>query len=219
MAENRVLYPIMPESRVRVDASFLDPRYPEWRLRMGLRPDEHPGIDINLRGTSGDQDEGYPVVAMADGIVRHAGFHRVWGNIVLVEHPELAKELGLPYLASQYAHLKFMSVEEGQFVLAGEPVGSVGKGDPARPYLAHLHFEIRRRKLAPDFWPGPNPDFIRDHYLDPEEFLMEHFQPRRRAIRKVILMDGLDQEHWDRAIVNYNYPTKVYVKRLRDKSK
>ena len=217
--ESRVLYPVMPEDLVRIDTSFLDPNYPNVRLRMGLRPDEHPGIDINLQGTYGNKDEGYPVVAMADGIVVHSGFHRVWGNIVLVEHPGLARELGYDYLASQYAHLKFRSVKEGDYIVAGEPVGSIGRGDPARPFLAHLHFEIRRAKLPADFWPGKDVELIKAKYLDPEKFLMENFQPVRRTLKKVILISqtkGIEtNETWDRAIVNYDYPSKVYVKQIK----
>lgn len=176
----RVIHPFRYAERARVDAGFLDPRYPEWRRQAGLTPAQHPGVDYNLQGTSGNADYGYPVVAMASGQVVHARNHRVWGNIVLIEHPTLAQALGLPYLASQYAHLAFMTVREGETVLAGEPVGSVGKGDPRAPFLAHLHFELRVRPLPADYWPGMSEEAIRKGYLDPVEFLQKHLAPELR---------------------------------------
>jgi murein DD-endopeptidase MepM/ murein hydrolase activator NlpD len=178
----RVVWPLPPGPEVnRIDAGFLDPQYPKWRKQMGLPPDEHPGIDINLSGTSGDADLRYPVVAVAPGKVIHAGRHRVWGNIVLVEHPTLAAALGYPYLATQYAHLNDILVKEGQVVYAGEPVGTIGKGDPARPFYAHLHFEVRVAELPPDYWPKTKDRIARD-YLDPASFLKKHADYRHRYI-------------------------------------
>ena len=176
----RVVHPFRNPTRARVDAGFLDPRYPDWRRKAGLPPAEHPGVDYNLVGTSGDQDYGYPVVAVAMGRVVHARTHRVWGNVVLIEHPTLAQLLGLPYLATQYAHLAFVAVEEGDVVLAGEAIGSVGKGDPRAPFLAHLHFEVRRKPLPPDYWPGMNRKAIEEGYLDPVAFLATHAEPEHR---------------------------------------
>lgn len=176
----RLVHPFRYPEAARVDAGFLDPRYPQWRRAAGLSPALHPGVDLNLQGTSGDGDYGYPVVAVATGRVAHARAHRVWGNVVLLEHPELAQALGLPYLATQYAHLAFLTVREGETVLAGEPVGSVGKGDPRAPFLAHLHFEVRRRPLPADHWPGMDERAIRDGYLDPVAFLQEHLAPEPR---------------------------------------
>ncbi|UZX16574.1 M23 family metallopeptidase [Thermus sp. PS18] len=176
----RVVHPFRDPTRARVDAGFLDPRYPGWRKSAGLPPAEHPGVDYNLQGTSGDQDYGYPVCAVAMGRVVHAASHRVWGNIVLIEHPTLAELLGLPYLATQYAHLAFISVREGDVVLAGEAIGSVGKGDPRAPFLAHLHFEVRKKPLPPDYWPGMDRRAIQDAYLDPVAFLATHLEEEHR---------------------------------------
>lgn len=176
----RVVHPLRYPEVARVDAWFLDPNYPAWRRKAGLALAEHPGVDYNLQGTSGDQDYGYPVVAAMSGQVVHARSHRVWGNIVLIEHPVMARALGLPYLATQYAHLAFISVREGEVVLAGEAIGSVGKGDPRAPFLAHLHFEVRTRPLPADYWPGMDEEAIRKGYLDPVAFLEKHLAPELR---------------------------------------
>lgn len=177
----RCVWPLPPDEKAnRIDAKFLDPQYPEWRRRMGLPPDEHPGIDINLTGTSGNADEGYPVVAILPGHVVHAKSHRVWGNIVLIQHPpHVAEHFGLAQLWSQYAHLKFVSVKEGDYLLPGEPVGSIGRGDPSRPFLAHLHFELRIANLPADHWPRTK-QAILSSYLDPESFLRKHADYSRR---------------------------------------
>lgn len=184
----RVVHPFPQPARARVDAGFLDPHYPAWRRQAGLPPAEHPGVDYNLVDTSGDGDLGYPVVAIADGIVRHAASHRVWGNIVLLEHPELARALGMDYLASMYAHLCQVAVSEGQRIWAGEPVGGVGKGDPRTPFLAHLHFELRRRVLPPDNWPGMDRKAIQEGYLDPQQWLKEHQATERRFTRRGLVL-------------------------------
>lgn len=179
----RVVHPFAQADRARLDAAFLDPNYPKWRRQAGLSPAEHPGIDINLAGTSGDADLGYPVVAVAEGEIAHVGQHRVWGWIVLIEHPRLARSLGYFRLFTQYAHLLHVAVSKGQYVWPGEPVGSVGKGDPARPFAAHLHFEVRKADLPADYWPGSDKAAIQRNYLDPEGFLRRYMAYERRYMR------------------------------------
>lgn len=177
----RIVWPVPQVDRFYISAGFLDPNYPQWRKSAGLPPAEHTGIDLNLK-TRGDTDLGYPVVAIADGRVVHARFHRVWGNIVLVEHdhPKLGK------FFSQYAHLAHVVVEEGYYLWAGEPIGSIGKGDPTRPFVAHLHFEIRKASIPADFWPGMNRKYIQENYIDPKRFLSEHFAPQRVLFRPAL---------------------------------
>jgi murein DD-endopeptidase MepM/ murein hydrolase activator NlpD len=207
----RVVWPLPPGKEAnRVDAGFLDPGYPAARRRMGLAPDEHPGVDINLTGTSGDGDLRYPVVAVALGKVVHAKKHRVWGNVVLVESPDwLASALGYPYLAFQYAHLHDVLVKEGDYVYPGEPIGTIGKGDPARPFLAHLHFEVRVAKLPADHWPRTR-DAITGKYIDPVAFLEKHTDYRRRyAFPAARLVTDTGTKLW---IVNMEDPARVWLR-------
>jgi murein DD-endopeptidase MepM/ murein hydrolase activator NlpD len=105
----------------------------------------HTGEDWN-RG-SGDADLGDPVYSVAHGKVNVARHFGGWGNVVLVEH-------GLPdgdTVWSQYAHLREMTVSEGQKVSRGDQVGTIGKGDKNK-FVAHLHFEIRLRDLPAYKW-------------------------------------------------------------------
>ncbi|MCX7689005.1 MAG: M23 family metallopeptidase [Fimbriimonadales bacterium] len=166
----RWIHPLQPQARARVDAFFLDPLYPRYH------PDgsQHPGVDINLMQTSGNQDLGYPVVAQGEGIVVHARFHRVWGNLVEVSHPWMARKLAVPYFSSVYAHLQHISVEVNQLVQAGTAIGSIGQGDPAKPWFAHLHWENRIARFPADYWPHKDTAFIRSNYRDPLVILKEY---------------------------------------------
>ncbi len=207
----RVVWPLPPNREAnRVDAGFLDPDYPAARKKMGLPPDEHPGIDVNLTGTSGDGDLRYPVVAVAPGKVTHAGRHRVWGNIVLVESPDwIAHALGYPYLAFQYAHLRDVLVKEGDYVYPGEPIGTIGKGDPTKPFLAHLHFEVRVSRLPADHWPRTR-DAITGRYLDPVAFLEKHTDYKRRyAFPSARLVPDTGTKLW---VVNMDDPARVWLR-------
>lgn len=203
----RIIWPLQPPDVMRVDAGFLDPAYPEWRRKAGLPPAEHPGADFNLRSTSGDQDLGYPVVAACEGRVVHARFHRVWGNVVLLEH-ELP---GLGRFWTQYAHLLWMTVREGDWVLAGEPVGSIGKGDPARPFAAHLHFEVRRSPIPADAWPGTNRAYIQENYLDPVRFITQNHAPARRYYRPSVVLFAPTRRELGPGVVNLERPDLAQI--------
>jgi len=83
-----------------------------------------------------------PVHSTAHGIVvyaRNAGGE--WGNSVIVRHAYWANRKW-HYIDSFYSHLHQIFVREGQQVLRGQLVGSIGTNNGMYP--AHLHFEIRR---------------------------------------------------------------------------
>lgn len=169
-----MVYPVKPWKEARVTVKFLDPSYSAFRRSINLGPAEHPGIDINI-GPPGNWDLGYPVRSIYRGEVVSADSHRVWGNIVLIKHPSLNAW-------TQYAHLDHMSVRTGDFVEEGEDIGSIGRGDPTKPFVAHLHFEVRICDLAPDFWPGSDIKKIRQCYIDPLH-LFEKFGATDRPSR------------------------------------
>ncbi len=213
-----VIWPVVPRERARIDAKFLDPGYPSLRRSLGLPPDEHPGVDINISGTAGNADLGWPVVAIGEGEVVHVGKHRVWGNVVLVRHPTYRPLLGLDHeVYSQYAHLHQVCVSVGDYVYPGYPVGSIGTGDPAKPFLAHLHFEIR--KVGPDIlpadaWPKTR-DKILKYYLDPVEFLSRYYKPMTISSKGASVfydgtMLGIDGE----VIVNFSNRNRVFVRKV-----
>ena len=93
---------------------------------------EHRGVDIFApRGT--------PAVAATDGWVVRVESTRVGGNIVWLQ--PLFGNMRL-----YYAHLDQQYVERGQFVLAGEPIGTVGNTGNARTTPPHLHFGVYVRR-------------------------------------------------------------------------
>lgn len=95
----------------------------------------HHGID--LKGSTGD-----PVFASADGTIYLASNEGKWGNRVIMKHSGGYKTL--------YAHMDSLAVSRGQYVKAGDVIGTVGStGKSTGP---HLHFEIRKneRHLDPE---------------------------------------------------------------------
>lgn len=87
----------------------------------------HKGVDFKApRGT--------PVYAAASGVVTVARRNGSYGRLIIISH-------GLD-LETRYAHLRQIHVEEGEFVSAGELIGTVGSS--GRTTGPHLHFEVRR---------------------------------------------------------------------------
>jgi lipoprotein NlpD len=120
-----------------VDGDVSGPRFDsgrwEWPTRgkvaRGFVPDgSSKGIDIA-------GDVGQIVVAAAGGRVVYSGSAlKGYGELVIIKHDE-------QYL-SAYGYNRRRLVEEGQQVLAGQPIAELGEGPEQKPLL---HFEIRDR--------------------------------------------------------------------------
>lgn len=92
----------------------------------------HRGVDIFApRGTT--------AVAAADAWVTRVETTRIGGNVVWLQ-PMFGN------MRLYYAHLEEQYVERGQFVLAGEPIGSVGNTGNAITTPPHLHFGVYVRQ-------------------------------------------------------------------------
>ena len=90
---------------------------------------------------------GTPVRAVADGLVRFAGWFRGYGKVVILDH-------GDGYFTVS-AHLDTLAVDAGDRIRAGDAIGTVGDtGSLSGP---GLHFEIRRgaEALDPQTWWAP----------------------------------------------------------------
>jgi murein DD-endopeptidase MepM/ murein hydrolase activator NlpD len=106
----------------------------------------HRGVDIfAARGT--------PVLAATDGWVTRVETTRVGGNVVWMQ-PLFGN------MRVYYAHLHEQWVEPGDFVLAGQPLGSVGNTGNAVTTPPHLHFGVYVRRAG-----------VRGGARDPVEFL------------------------------------------------
>jgi murein DD-endopeptidase MepM/ murein hydrolase activator NlpD len=91
----------------------------------GILPHVHRGVDLRA-------EEGTPVLPMAPGRVRFAGWMEGYGNVVWIDHPR--------GVISVYAHLSEIRVTPGAPVERGETLGLTGStGSVSGP---HLHFEV-----------------------------------------------------------------------------
>ncbi|MFK8030476.1 MAG: ankyrin repeat domain-containing protein [Gammaproteobacteria bacterium] len=120
-------------------------------------PVESSRISLGFDGTSDELDgyskqhealdfpmkEGSPVYAVAEGLVRKAGFSKGYGNYIVVEHAD--------GYSTKYANNKKNKVRKGDYVGARQVIASVGStaSDSTRP---HLHFEVHfeGEKLDPE---------------------------------------------------------------------
>lgn len=87
----------------------------------------HNAVDIGGLGHYGAS-----VNSMADGRVAFAGYDDIYGNNVIVLHPDGSR--------SRYAHLSKVYVAQGETVSRGQALGALGcSGDSTG---THLHFEL-----------------------------------------------------------------------------
>jgi len=131
--------------------------------KMILRPDaESFSNSIHLGDDCGWYQDGAPIYAIADGVVRVSSRsttfkddsgrkHWAWGNLLVIEHKisesktKDKPEPQVKYICSLYAHLSNdILVKEGELVKKGQKIGAIGMGfSPENgDYEAHLHFSI-----------------------------------------------------------------------------
>lgn len=138
----------------------------------------HTGADLNLNLPGNwDADKLAPVYSIGDGVVTYAQLwpdRRYWGNIIVIDHGMVD---GKP-LFSRYAHVANIRVRPGDVVRMGQQISQVGNGEGLFSY--HLHFDISTTKILrsqPQNWPAPssnpNRDLVREHYVDPEQWLRQ----------------------------------------------
>lgn len=116
------------------------------RTRAQNSTNDYHALDMNR--ASRDRGFDQPVVAVAPGVVRLAGWtKRGWapyGKAVYIEHDYRDARGGRYY--TLYAHLRRVKVEVGQQVDAGTVLGTLG-GSSRHTLLrfgAHLHFAMYR---------------------------------------------------------------------------
>ncbi len=94
----------------------------------------HDGVDMLA-------NNGTPIYAPADGVVKYAGINGSYGKFVIIDH--------LKGFVTKYGHLSKINVKIGQKVRRGEKIGEVGStGLSTGP---HLHYEVvyKSRNLDP----------------------------------------------------------------------
>jgi len=100
---------------------------------FGYRIDPFNGQQSFHEGIDFPADTGTPIVAAASGKVVTAEVHPQYGKMIEIDHGN--------GLLSRYAHSAQMLVKEGDLVMRGQQVGTVGS--TGRSTGPHLHFEVR----------------------------------------------------------------------------
>jgi len=134
---------------------------PTGRLNGGYR---HTGLDINLdKAPWGDVERGFPIWAVADGVVDQVGRSKGWLGVVVVAHSHVGRVLYV-----RYAHLGEILVDKGEEVLAGDLLGRLGNWETGD----HLHFDMAAERFRWNAWLSPGIE-----WLDPVPVLKEHVDP------------------------------------------
>ena len=93
----------------------------------------HSGVDFAGR-------DGSDVVAVASGVVTFAGKRSGYGKLVEISHAN--------GYVTRYAHHRELSVETGEIVKKGEPIGKMGSS--GRSTGPHVHFEVLKNGRTVD---------------------------------------------------------------------
>ncbi|APD11287.1 hypothetical protein UC34_25320 [Pandoraea vervacti] len=122
---------VMPVSGARMTSNFGQRRHPIRRVSHS-----HNGVDFAAPA-------GTPVVAAAEGKVKHIGNERRgFGRYVVIAHRYDSETV--------YAHLSSLArdLRVGNAVITGQNIGAVGQSGMATG--PHLHFELRRKGTPVD---------------------------------------------------------------------
>ncbi len=109
-----------PTKNIAVTSAFGIREHPIYKSE-----DFHTGLDIAA-------PKGADITASWPGTVFETGNDEIYGNYVIIEHSSGFK--------TKYCHLSKISVEENDFVLAGEKLGEAG--NTGLTTGSHLHFEV-----------------------------------------------------------------------------
>ena len=131
----------------------------------------HKGIDIPA-------EPGSPVLAFKGGEVLHAGRYYAYGTLVRIRQAD-GKE-------AFYGHLQKAGVTEGDFVKAGQEIGTVGR--TGRATGDHLHFELRENDVPVD----PTPYLVHACEIVPGARLCPTPQVELQAERNAAKREGRD---------------------------
>ena len=100
---------------------------------FGYRIDPFNGQSSMHEGIDFPAESGTPIVAAASGKVVVSEWHPAYGNMLEIDHGN--------GLVSRYAHTSSIVVKEGDLVVRGQRVATVGS--TGRSTGPHLHFEVR----------------------------------------------------------------------------
>lgn len=107
---------------------------------FGYRPNPFTGIRQFHNGLDIVGPQNMVIKSAMDGRVAETGYSTLFGNFVIITHPDNYQTL--------YAHLNAIKVKTGTSIAQGAPIGLLGNtGYSTGP---HLHFGVFRRGVAMD---------------------------------------------------------------------
>ncbi len=116
---------------------FLPTLYPIldgwYSSNFGYRIDPFNGQQSMHEGIDFPAESGTPIVAAASGKVITAETHAAYGKMLEIDHGN--------GLVSRYAHASSLLVKQGDLVMRGQRIATVGS--TGRSTGPHLHFEVR----------------------------------------------------------------------------
>lgn len=135
--------PLPASDKILIRSDFMGDGHFRARRSGGKR--RHKGLDMV-------SDVGEAVVASKSGVVKTGEVPKGMGKYVKISHFE--------GYTTVYGHLDSICIKDKAWVWQGKKIGEVGKTGNAnfRRMKAHLHFEIRKDKIAQD----PLPHLIKE---------------------------------------------------------
>jgi murein DD-endopeptidase MepM/ murein hydrolase activator NlpD len=119
----------MPENAPSISQGY-NPQFSETENIKS--PTGHHGIDIIAK-------TGTPVMASAAGVVFRSYADLFYGNRITIDHGQDASG---QFIQSRYLHLKKKMVKEGDTVVRGQQIATLGRTGLLAGF-PHLHYEIR----------------------------------------------------------------------------
>ena len=120
------------ELRLILGELFVRPTTGRLTSGFGNRTDPFTGRRSFHNGVDWANAPGTPIVASMAGRVVDVGRNPVYGNYVIIQHPE--------NFQSMYAHLQTINVNRGQYVSQRQRIGAMG--NTGRSTGSHLHFSL-----------------------------------------------------------------------------
>lgn len=133
---------------------YIPPNAPSVHNGYGSIPDDYEEPDGHMALDIVDV-VGAPVLAVAPGVVVSSYYEPMHGNQVMIDHGPMANG---QFVRSYYAHLDSRIVEEGDSVVRGQQIGTLGQTGTLALLLPHLHYEILTAMRKDQYpWVPDNP--------------------------------------------------------------
>jgi len=129
------VYPVKQKvPRITAVYGIVRERYPDKTYR------DHAGLDIGAKVSGVPSDT---IIAMNRGIIRHTGFHPVYGLTIVIDHGG--------YITTAYLHLDHLLISLGDTVEVGQSIAIMGKSGNATNYSIHITTKVNGVAINPLF--------------------------------------------------------------------